>query len=440
MTVGRAMVLGAYPGVEPRLLTTDGEPEDATRYRARGGYAPEHRTPAEVLDAIESAGLRGRGGGAFPTAAKLRAVADRSGPRFVVANGEEGEPACVKDRWLLRSRPHLVLDGLRTVIHAVDAAAAYIYVSDHAAQARMLEAMDELDRALPVPIDVVRVDKGYVAGEETAAVRAIDGGPALPVDKPPRPFESGVNGGPTAVVNVETLANIPSLLRDGTLWRDLGGGAPARPHVGTNNLGFGASAGTFLCTITGACSRPGLYELPLGVPLGAALRACAGMDEDPRGFVVGGFFGGVLAPRHEALQLGYDEARRAGTGLGCGAIVVLGPEDCPVGAVADILAYLERENAQQCGPCIRGTVAMRDAAAALMRGTADAALIERLEGWSLSLPGRGACGLLDAAAAVAGSLMREFPGEVASHLAQPCGACTERVADPERFTVELAFD
>ena len=185
-------------------------------------------------------------------------------------------------------------------------------------------------------------------------VRAIDGGPALPVDKPPRPFESGIEGRPTLVANVETLANVPCIaLRGPDVYR----------RVGTTS-----SPGTFLLTVSGACARPGLYEVPLGIPLRTALDTLAGVTEEPLGVLMGGFFGGVLGARALDVRLAYDELRDEGSGLGCGAVIVLGADDCPVAAVADLLSYFERENAKQCGACIRGTAAMRDAVLALAAG------------------------------------------------------------------------
>ena len=145
-------------------------------------------------------------------AVKLRAVRDSGrGRTVVVANGEEGEPASVKDRWLLRNRPHLVLDGLRLAALIVGAGRAYVYVSDQPAARAVEDALAEVDteNLAGLSISLVTVEPGYVAGEETAAVRAINGGPAKPTDKPPRPFQEGVAGVPTLVSNVETLASCP---------------------------------------------------------------------------------------------------------------------------------------------------------------------------------------------------------------------------------------
>lgn len=416
-----------FGAVEPRLLNDQaGGREDCDAYRAAGGYPANAARGAQLIDAIESAGLRGRGGAAFPTGVKLRSVRDRSGPRCVVANGEEGEPASIKDRWLLRHRPHLVLDGLLQAAEAVLADVAYVFVSDQPAADSVATALDEVG-STAVPVEVVTVRSAYVAGEETAVVRALDGGPALPLDKPPRPFESGVGGRPTLVANVETLANIPAIAIRGADW--------------FRSVGMVTSPGTLLMTISGACERPGLYEVPFGITLGSALEALARAVERPLGVVMGGFFGGVLGPRVLDARVGYDEFREEGSGLGCGAVIVLAEDDCAVAAATDLMAYLARENAKQCGACIRGTSSMLAVLRDLSLGLASPEQVERLRGWSMSLRGRGACALLDAAATLAASLLREFPEAVAGHLAGPCDRCASLLpaaaASTSRFELTI---
>lgn len=412
--------VGHMPGVASRLVIPGHEREDLQAYRARGGYA---ETQGDLIGAVEDALLRGRGGAAFPLAVKLRTLAGQSGEVFLLANGEEGEPASIKDRWLMRRRPHLVLDGILRAVAAIGAAAAYVYVSDQAAADSVAAAIAELG-ATPVPLRLHKVDPAYVAGEESAAVRAINGGPAKPTDKPPRPFQSGIGGRPTLVANVETLANLPFIATQGAeRFRAHGDGT--------------GSPGTFLMTISGACRRPGLYEVPMGARLGEVLDAMAEPIGQPRAYLMGGFFAGLLGPRARDLELSYDRLRAAGSGLGCGAIVVVDQETSPVTAAADVLVYFGRENANQCGACIRGTAAMAKAAVALAAGRATAAEVEKLRGWSTSLIGRGACNLLDGAAYVAASLFREFPEDVEAHLAGRCCASAHLLdgATASRFSI-----
>ena len=260
--------------------------ETCSEYQDRGGYLVG-RQGEDLLAAVEASHLVGRGGAAFPMAIKLQAVRDRPAPRVVVANGEEGEPLSVKDRWLLRIRPHLVIDGLLRAAELVGAETAYIYVSDPVAALSVREALAELAES-PEPIGtaivvrVVEVEPAYVAGEETAVVRLINGGPALPTDKPPRPFEAGVDGRPTLVSNVETLANLVFVDELGPR-AFLAGDREATPP-----------RDTILLTLSGAGRDPALYEVEVGSTLRAVLARAgeeAGEVGEIQGALMGGYFG-----------------------------------------------------------------------------------------------------------------------------------------------------
>ncbi|MBT2276314.1 hypothetical protein J7E69_33580, partial [Rhodococcus enclensis] len=276
-----------YPGIQPRLLVDGNNNEDAWLYRSRGGYRPLEDEVAFLAD-VSASGLRGRGGAAFPAAIKLATVRTAAGDSVVVANGEEGEPASVKDRWLLRLRPHLVLDGLRLAAQVVGTTTAVVYLSDGPARESVEGALAELtgDPSFGLQVTIVQVDPTYVAGEETAAVRAINGGPALPTDKPPRPFEEGVAGLPTLVNNVETLANLALLHQLGP--------------ESYRGIGTETSPGTFLMTLSTAAGA-GLYEVPFGVTLRAVLTWSGTDPDEVRGFLMGGYFAGVIGPH--ALDL-----------------------------------------------------------------------------------------------------------------------------------------
>jgi NADH:ubiquinone oxidoreductase subunit F (NADH-binding) len=411
------LTVAGWPRCAPRLLLAQPGVEDLAAYRARGGYRPILGADG-LLAEVELSGLVGRGGAAFPMAVKLRSVRDagrRGYDTVVVANGEEGEPASVKDRWLLRNRPHLVLDGLRLAAQIVGARRGYMYVSDPPAARAVEAALAELDRDIlgDVAVMLVTVDPGYVAGEETAAVRAINGGPAKPTDKPPRPYQRGVAGLPTLVSNVETLATLPFLQVHG---------AEAFRSEGTS-----MSPGTFLMTITGAGRPPALYEIPHGVAF-TELLALHGVPADQlRGVLLGGYFAGMMNREILDATLDHETFRRLGSGLGCGAISLL-TEDCPVAVAASVMAYFDRENASQCGSCFNGTAAMSAVTAALRDGVATPEDLTRLERWSVVLRGRGACATLDAATNVAASLLVQFPAVVARHMS---GACEECGAGPD---------
>jgi len=412
MTTTTALTIAAWPGIEPRLLLPGEASEDYASYRKQGGYQPLDDVD-RLLGEVDLSGLLGRGGAAFPLAVKVRAVRDnghRRGGAIVVANGEEGEPASIKDRWLLRHRPHLVLDGLRLAARTVDASRAHVYVSDRQAADAVETALAEVDAAVlnGLAINVVEVEPSYVAGEETAAVRVLNGGPAKPTDKPPRPFEEGVSGLPTLVSNVETLANLPFLHRHG---------AEAFRQHGTST-----SPGTFLATITGAGRPPALYEIPHGVAFTDLLTLHGVPADQVRGVLMGGYFAGLVNSDILDATLDHESLRSLNSGLGCGAIAIL-TDDCPVAVAASVMAYYDRENAGQCGSCFNGTAAMSAVTEALRDGLATDEDLARLERWSVVLRGRGACATLDGATNVAASLLVQFPQLIASHLENGCKTC-----------------
>ncbi|MGW1893391.1 NADH-ubiquinone oxidoreductase-F iron-sulfur binding region domain-containing protein [Streptomyces sp. NPDC002004] len=399
-------------GQPPVLVPQPPGGEDLARYRAAGGYAPA--SPGRLLDAIATAVLRGRGGAGFPAAVKLRTVRDARGEKVVVANGEEGEPGSVKDRWLLRHRPHLVLDGLRLAAALTGAHRGYVYLADPAAEQAVRRALTE--RPPEVPVEVVRTEHTYVAGEESAVVRRIDGGPALPTAKPPRPFERGVGGAPTLVANVETLGRIALIA--------------SHPDAAAT------VAGTHLVTVAGPGSDPVLVEAPAGTHL-KTLADLRGHGRAPA-VLLGGMFGGLHGDGWTDLRLDHDELVAAGGALGCGALHFLHPDDCPVAIAADATGYLAAQSARQCGVCVSGTRALAVTLGAVARGDSDDEDSAKLLRWSAQLPGRGACGLLDAAARIVSTLLTHFPDRVRDHRGTACPACVAAPPhDGGRLTVAV---
>ncbi|MEO8897975.1 MAG: hypothetical protein ABI352_01580 [Candidatus Dormibacter sp.] len=252
-------------------------PEVLADHRGRFGALPPGG--AALIDELERSGLRGRGGAGFPVAAKWRAVAARRSRRKVVlVNGAEGEPLSAKDRVLMCARPHLVLDGAVLAARTVGADRVVLYVgSDHHNSRGALEAaLRERGSSDRVGVRLVIAPSRYVAGEESAAVRCVNDGVALPTAVPPRPFESGVDGLPTLVQNVETLAHVALIARFGAQWfRD----------CGTSN-----GPGTTLLTLSGAAARPGVVEVRSGVRLGDVLGDAGFVATDTAAVLVGGYF------------------------------------------------------------------------------------------------------------------------------------------------------
>jgi NADH:ubiquinone oxidoreductase subunit F (NADH-binding) len=407
---------GPDPGHRsPRLLSaTGGHGEAAPLQRHRRVYAapPPPGSPRDdFIAAVERSGLRGRGGASFPTGTKLRAVRDGRRPAVVVVNGSEGEPASAKDKLLLTTAPHLVLDGALLAAAAVGAREVIVCVdrAATAALAAVQRALGERRRSEAVPpVRLAAIPSRYVAGEETALVHWLNGGQATPTSTPPRPFQRGVGGHPTLVDNVETLAHVAQVLRFGPEWfRQLG--TPDEP-------------GSALLTLSGAVARPGVYEVPIGSPLGGAVELAGGpLAGGPlagvEAVLVGGYFGTWLdAERAGRARLGNQSLRAFGASLGCGAVVVLPAGACGVSETARILAWLARETAGQCGPCVHGLAAVASATARLRDGHAGVQTLDHLRRWAGQIEGRGGCRMPDGAVRLLRSALDVFARDVQRHV------------------------
>ncbi len=383
--------------------------ESLADHRSRLGDLPGRTERSHLIAMLESSGLLGRGGAGFPVGRKWGAVAGRSGGDAVVlANGAEGEPLSHKDRVLMGSRPHLVIDGLELAAEAVGARRAVLYVGSEHAQARaaLEHALDERagsrSPSLPrVPIVIAAPPVSYVAGEESAAVHFVNAADARPTTVPPRPYEKGVAGRPTLVQNVESLAQTALIARHGDGWY--------------REAGRAETPGTALVTVTGG-SRPGVVEIDLGTTIGelaewAGVAASAGSP-----VLLGGYFGGLVAGE-DAWRLPLDPAilRRSGTAFGAGVVAFMGDETCGVTTTARIMDYMAGSSAAQCGPCVFGLRAIADASARVATGQARQDDLPRLRGWSQSIAGRGACRLPDGATGLLASSLRVYEADWASH-------------------------
>lgn len=358
--------------------------------------------PAALLEEVERSGLTGRGGAGFPTARKLRAVAAGRSP-VVVANGAEGEPASSKDAVLLEQAPHLVLDGLQTAAHAVGARRAVVYAEAGPARG-IRRAVAERERAGMnlrdrLAIEVVEAPSTFVSGQETAVVRAIEGGPALPRSTPPPVYDRGVDGRATLVQNVETLAHLALVARYGAA-RFRSTGTPEEP-------------GTALVTLSGAVAHPGVLEVAMGTPIAEVLDAAGGPTSTLRGLLIGGFHGAWLtAQEAHSLTLSRRDLAPLGASPGAGVLVALGADSCPLQASVRVVSYLAGQSAQQCGPCLNGLPALADALGRLARGERTRARVEQLCGL---VDRRGACAHPDGTARFVRSTLATFPDEVTAH-------------------------
>ncbi len=383
--------------------------ESLPGHRARLGDLPGRAEREHLIPTLLAAGLLGRGGAGFPVGRKWESVAGRSrGDAVVLANGAEGEPLSHKDRVLMATRPHLVLDGLELAAEAVGARRAVLYVGSEHTQARaaLERALGEREadraRVLPrVPIAIVTPPVSYVAGEESAAVHFVNAGDPRPTTVPPRPFEKGVGGKPTLVQNVESLAHAALIARYGDAWY--------------REVGRATTPGTALATVSGG-QRPGVLEIDLGTTIGelaqwAGVQATVGSP-----VLLGGYFGGLVAGA-DAWGMPLDPAvlRAQRSAFGAGIVAFMGDDACGVTTIARIMDYMAGSSAAQCGPCVFGLRAIADAAARVATGQARQDDLARLRGWSGSIAGRGACRMPDGATGLLASSIRVYEADWVAH-------------------------
>jgi NADH:ubiquinone oxidoreductase subunit F (NADH-binding) len=374
------------------------------RRRSRGG-------DPELIELVARSGLRGRGGAGFPTAKKLAAVAGAArGHPVVVANGTEGEPASGKDKLLLAGAPHLVLDGAVLAARAVGAREAIVCVDREARRywSNLETALGERSGpAKGVSIRILAVPSRYTSGEESALVRRLNGGDARPTFGAPRPYERGVDGRPTLVQNVETLAHLALIARFGDSW--------------FREIGTSAEPGSVLVTVRGAARPAAICEMAVGTPLREVL-ATVGITE-PGACLVGGYFGRWLSPSTvDVALLSHESLGALGASLGAGVVGAVGPQGCGLIETARVLRYLAGETAQQCGPCIFGLAAIADGLDRLVAGGSDQSTVT-LRRWIAQVRGRGACRHPDGAVALVESALDVFGAEIERHgLHGPCFA------------------
>jgi NADH:ubiquinone oxidoreductase subunit F (NADH-binding) len=400
------------PGRERRILRGVRSREALTlaQHEAVHGPLPAvgKGTSAALLDAIEQSGLRGRGGAHVSTALKLRAVAGKR-RALVVANGAESEPASQKDAVLLAHAPHLVVDGLVAAARSVGARDAILYVKNAAGTAfeSVAGALRERGRSDPVAIKLVQAPGTYVAGQETAVISHLNGRRALPTTVPPRPFDRGVDGRPTVVCNVETLAHVGLIARHGPDW--------------FRSVGSASQPGTALVTLAGAVVQPGVYETAFDTPLAALIARAGGLTSPAQALLVGGYGGTWLtAGEMAALSLSEGDPLLSAGSIGAGVLVVLGADTCGLHEAARVLDYLAGQSAAQCGPCLYGLRSIAEAFDRLRGVEHDRSLEAQLLKWASDVTSRGACRHPDGAARFAESALRVFADEIAAHRSGRC--------------------
>jgi NADH:ubiquinone oxidoreductase subunit F (NADH-binding) len=384
---------------------------------ARRRQAREHA--AALLDEIERSGLTGRGGASFPTATKMRAVAGARGRAIVIANAAEGEPASFKDRTLLETLPHLVLDGALIAAAAVDADELIVCVCESASasveatELAIAERSHELGGSPGAPkVRLATVPGHYVAGHETALVNYLGGGPAKPTFTPPPPFEQGLRRRPTLINNAETLAHLALIARHGASW--------------FRELGTASQPGSTLLTLSGPVAHPGVYEIENGASLASLIEAGGGTTAGVRAILLGGYAGAWIGGELlRSVALSQEHLAPHGATLGAGIVLLLSDAACPVAETTRVARWMADQSAHQCGPCIHGLDALATTIAELASGTAQGKAVQRAERLASLTARRGACAHPDGAVNLLLSSLEVFATEFADHARHgPCDACS----------------
>ncbi len=415
----------------PTPLTADIRPGraylDAAAYEAAGGYHGLRKavamSPQDVQKTVIASGLRGRGGAGFPTGQKWSFVPmdDTAGHRYVVVNADEKEPGTMKDRLLLEGNPHQLIEGTIIAAWAMKADIAYIFLrreytlaAKHIGKA-MAEAHQRgylggniLGSGWSLEMRLHLSAGRYMCGEETGLLNALEGRRATPRNKPPFPQVSGLWGRPTIVNNVETLSNVPHILREGADWY--------------KSLSKSPDTGTKLFGVSGKVMTPGLWELPMGTSLREIIFEHAGGMADGlklRGLIPGGASTDFLSAEQLDVKMDFDSVARAGSRLGTGTIVVLDDHTCPVGMVLSLEKFFARESCGWCTPCREGLPWTARMLQALEEGKGEMRDIEILaEQARLLGPGRTFCALAPGAVEPLQSAIRLFREDFEAHVRQ----------------------
>ncbi len=343
-------------------IRADGAPLSVAEYEKTGGYqalrkALRGMTPPQVQDEVKASNLRGRGGAGFPTGTKWGFVPmDTAGPKYIVSNSDEMEPGTFKDRLLMEGNPHQLIEGLILAGYAIQADRAYVFLrwEYQRSAERMARAIEEAHREGYLGRNILgsgyslemrlHVSAGrYICGEETALLNALEGRRGTPRSKPPFPQLSGLWGRPAVVNNAETLSNVPHIIAKGAEW--------------FRGLSRCADGGTKIYGMSGRVRRPGLWELPMGIPIREILEEHAGGMKQGfslRGIMPGGASTEFLLPAHLDVGMDFDSCMRAGSRLGTGTMIVLDDRTCPVGMVHNLMRFFARESCGWCTPCREG--------------------------------------------------------------------------------------
>ena len=423
------------------------DPADLNEYIAGGGYFMAEKafvsmSPAAVCEEITFAGLRGRGGGGFPTGRKWQLTLAQPGPKkYVVCNGDEGDPGAFMDRSVMEGNPHSVIEGMMIAARAIGADEGYVYVRAEyplavrrvrqalaAARDAGLLGTSLFGTGAAFDIHLMEGAGAFVCGEETALMASIEGRRGMPMPKPPFPAESGLWGKPTVINNVETLATVPLILAMG-----------AGEFRATGTQG---SPGTKTFALTGHVANTGLIEVPFGTTLREIVHNIGGgvIDDaghlDDAGFKavqIGGPSGGCLTPAHLDLPMDFDSLKTVGAMVGSGGLVVMNHDTCMVSVARFFMQFTQNESCGKCVPCREGTRQLLALLDDVIEGRAEPATLDLIETLAKTVQKGSLCGLGKTAPNPVLSTLRQFRAEYEAHVIQkrcPAGQC-KALARPE---------
>lgn len=421
-----------YKGQQRLVLGNCGkiDPENIESYEAVEGYRALEKvlremSPKEVWNEVLDSNLRGRGGAGFPTGRKWQfAYEEQADQKYVIANCDEGDPGAFMDRSLTEGDPHRVIEGLATAGYATGASQGFIYVRAEypLAVKRINKAIDDAYEAGYLGEDIfgsgfsfdMKVKRGagaFVCGEETALISSLEGEAGRPHPRPPYPAHSGLYDQPTIINNVETLGNVPMIIRNGADW--------------FRNIGNENSPGTKTFAITGDVKNTGLIEVPMGLTLREIIYDVAGgidSDKEFKAVQIGGPSGGCLPDKHLDIPLDFDSLQEVGAMVGSGGLVVMDEDSCMVDVAKFFLNFIQDESCGKCTPCRDGTKRMLELLEKLTAGEGEDGDIAKLEELSNYIKEASICGLGQTAPNPVMSTLDYFRDEYEAHLANECPA------------------
>ena len=390
----------------------------------------KENNPNKVIEEIEKSGLRGRGGGGFSTGMKWKfTAANKGGKSYVVCNGDEGDPGAFMDRSVMEGDPHKLLEGMAIAGFAVGADEAYIYVRAEYPLAikRLKIAIEQAEKAGYLGKNImgsdfnfdIHIKEGagaFVCGEETALIASIEGERGMPRPKPPFPANKGLFGRPTLINNVETLANVPVIMRKGADW--------------FAQMGTEKSKGTKTFALTGEVNNTGLIEVPMGTTLRQIIFDIGGGIRGGKKFKaaqIGGPSGGCLTEEHLDLPMDYDSLRSVGAMVGSGGLVVMAEDTCIVEVARFFMNFTQHESCGKCVPCREGTKNMLKILERIVKGNGTMEDLDTLEELAHAVNDGSLCGLGKTAPNPVLSTLKYFRDEYISHIKDkkcPAGVCT----------------